>query len=67
MVLVSIYSLWSLTLMEGAREHGAEEDLWIERNKLVEAGHKVSYLLKYMSFQLLLICSNRGRSDDLSM
>ena len=53
--------------MEGAREHGAADDLWMERKKLVEAGHKVSYLLKYISLQILLICSNRGRLDDVSM
>jgi hypothetical protein len=59
MVLVSIESLWSLTLMEskkaeGAREHGAEEDLWMERKKLVEAGYTVSDFLKYISLQILL-------------
>jgi hypothetical protein len=53
--------------MEDGREYGAEDDLWIEIKKLVEAGHKVSYLLKYISLQILLICLNRGRSDDLSM
>jgi hypothetical protein len=52
--------------MEGAREHGAADDLWIERKKSAEAGHKVSYLLKYISLQILLICSNRGRLDDLN-
>ena len=53
--------------MEGARENGAAEDLWIERKKLVESGHKLSYLLKYISLKILLICSNRVRLDDLSM
>jgi hypothetical protein len=43
-------------MFEGAREHGAEEDLWLEGKKLVEAGHRVSDLLKFIYLQILLRC-----------